>query len=182
VRNQICQRSMLLVIFLMIFPVLNACLKSEPEPTIAPAIEGRGLPPNPAEAYCIGLGYEHITRKVKYEISGSQPGSPVEPTPEMLISPQAGAPVPTLIPVVPDYFLEIMCVFPDGNECEEEEFASGRCGQAYSYCVQQGHTLQAGSNQVPGAGAALCLFPDGSSCPEFALFNGDCGPAADQDK
>jgi len=50
----------------------------------------------------------------------------------------------------------------------------GRCGQEYSYCVQQGYTLE------PGGNGATCVFPDGSSCLEFEFFNGDCRPAASQ--
>ena len=93
-----------------------------------------------------------------------------EPTPETLESPQPGTPVTPGTPVVPDYILEIVCVFPDGTECEECEFLSGRCGQEHSYCAQQGYTLE------PGANVAACVFPDGSSCLEIEFFNGDCGP------
>jgi putative hemolysin/Tol biopolymer transport system component len=71
---------------------------------------------------------------------------------------------------VPDYIIETVCVFPDGNECEEWDFLSGRCGQEYSYCAQQGYVLEPGDNM------ATCLFPDGSSCLEFEYFNDECRP------
>ena len=178
-RTKMWNKSVLLVSFSLIFLTLNSCAKSQLEPIIEPempVVEGPAPVPNPAEVYCTGLGYEHITRELKFDKPGSQPETPVEPTPETFDSPQPGVPVPTAMPVAPDYFLEIMCVFPDGNECDDEEFVSGRCGQEYSYCVQQGYNLEPGSTLEPGMNSATCVFPDGSSCPEFEFFNGDCGP------
>ncbi|HEX2908804.1 MAG TPA: S8 family serine peptidase, partial [Phototrophicaceae bacterium] len=31
-----------------------------------------------------------------------------------------------------------MCIFPDGQRCEQWQFYAGQCGQQYSYCAQQG--------------------------------------------
>jgi len=166
-----CNRFVWLVSSALISLTLISCSKFQPEPIIEPdmpVVEGPAPGPNPAEVYCTGLGYEHITRKVKYDISGSQTELSAEPEPD--------EPIPTIVPVAPDYFLETVCVFPDGNECEDEEFMSGRCGQEYTYCVLQGYRLEPGSTLEPDANSATCIFPDGSSCPEFEFFNSDCGP------
>ncbi|MFO8035687.1 MAG: DUF333 domain-containing protein [Anaerolineales bacterium] len=64
-----------------------------------------------------------------------------------------------------------VCIFPDGEECEEWDFLSGRCGQEYSYCTQEGYTLK-----ETGGNIAECVFPDGSSCPEYDFLTGDCQP------
>jgi len=152
--------------------IISGCRYSQPEPVTEPelVIEPEGpAGPSPAEVYCIGLGYEFTTREYKIDLQ-NQTQMPVDPTWEAIEGPTPGN------PVIPDYILEVVCVFPDGNYCEEEEFRLGHCGQEYSYCVQQGYTLEPGSNQVPGV-KATCIFPDGSSCPEFEFFNGDCGPA-----
>jgi putative hemolysin len=149
----------------MVF-ALAACAKPQPETVIEPVAEGPVDAPNPIAVYCTGLGYEYTSRERKVSEQEPQPEMPTEPTPE----PQPGTPVQPGKPVVPDYELEVVCVFPDGTECEECEFMSGRCGQEYSYCAQQGYTLE------PGANMATCVFPDGSSCLEIEFFNGDCGP------
>ena len=165
----------LIVVLTMIPITLVACeprqtetvVESQPETVVEPEMpviepEGPIYILNPAEIYCIGLGYEYTTRERKIDKQEPQPETPVEPTPETLEGPHPG------IPVIPDYILEVVCVFPDGNGCEEWEFMMGRCGQEYSYCVQQGYTLE------PGANGATCVFPDDSSCLEFDYFNGDC--------
>jgi len=173
---------MLLVSLSLIFLTLTACSKSQPEPFIEPetvveseiVLEPEGpIGPNPVEVYCTRLGYEFTTRRRKID-KQLQTQMPVDPTWEALEGPQPGN------PVIPDYIEWVVCTFPDGNECEEEEFRSGLCGQEYSYCVQQGYTLGPGSNQVPGGKPATCIFLDGSSCPEFEFFNGSCGPSATQ--
>jgi len=64
-----------------------------------------------------------------------------------------------------------VCVFPDGKECEEWDFLSGRCGQEYSYCAQEGYTLKETEGNI-----AECVFPDGTSCPEYDFLTGDCQP------
>jgi len=171
-------KSMLLVIFSLIFLALSSCAKSQPELTVEPEtvieLEGPVNIRNPVEVYCTGLGYEFTTRKRKIDKPESQLEKPVEPTPDTLEGPHPG------IPVIPDYYEWVVCAFPDGNECEVEEFRLGLCGQEYSYCVQQGYTLKPGSNQVPGGKPTTCIFPDGSSCPEIEFFNGSCGPAPSQ--
>jgi len=179
VKAKMCNKLTLFVSLSLIFLTLTTCAESQPEPIVEPeipAVEGPANIRNSAEVYCTGLGYEHITCKVKYDTSGSQPESSAEPEPDILNSTEPDEPIPTIMPVAPDYFLETVCVFPDGNECDDEEFLSGRCGQEYSYCVLQGYTLEPGSTLEPDANSATCIFPDGSSCPEFEFFNGDCGP------
>ena len=164
-------KPMLLVILSLIFLALSGCAKSKPELTVEPEtvieLEGPVNIRNPVEVYCIGLGYEFTTRKRKID-KQFQTQIPIEPTSDTLEGPQPG------IPVIPDYYEWVVCAFPDGNECEEEEFRSGRCGQEYTYCVQQGYTLE------PGVHSATCVFTDGSSCPELEFFNGSCGPDTNQ--
>ncbi|MBG0788206.1 MAG: DUF333 domain-containing protein [Anaerolineaceae bacterium] len=60
------------------------------------------------------------------------------------------------------------CVFSDGSQCPQWDFLAGRCGQAFSYCEQQGGTLEEGGN------VGICRFPDGSYCDEYAFLTGDC--------
>ena len=156
--------------------IINGCAKSQSQPIVEPEIvvEPEGpIDPNPVEAYCTGLGYQFTTREHKID-KQIQTQIPVDPTWEAAEGPQPG------IPAIPDYTLEIICVFPDGTACEEEEFRLGRCGREYSYCVQQGYRLEPGSTLEPGVNSATCVFPDGSSCPELAFFNDDCGPTTSQ--
>jgi len=65
-----------------------------------------------------------------------------------------------------------VCIFSDGTECDTWDFLAGRCGQSFSYCAQQGYTLE----EVPDSNIANCVFPDGSSCGELDFFQGNCGP------
>ena len=62
------------------------------------------------------------------------------------------------------------CIFPDGSRCGQWDFLSGRCGQEYSYCSQQGYKLLEGTNSV------ICQFPDGSTCDDFLFLTGGCSP------
>jgi len=165
-------KPVLLASLTLMILTLTACAKSQPEMVVEPETviepEGPVNIRNPVKVYCTGLGYEYTTRERKIDKPESQPETPVETLPETLEGPHPG------IPAIPDYYEWVVCAFPDGNECEEEEFRSGRCGQEYSYCVQQGYTLE------PGASGATCVFPDDSFCLEFDFFNGDCGPAGTQ--
>jgi len=61
-----------------------------------------------------------------------------------------------------------VCIFPDGNECDQWEFLAGSCAIEWSFCQRQGYNIQAGDN------IATCTFPDGSSCPEYAFFISEC--------
>ena len=63
-----------------------------------------------------------------------------------------------------------MCIFPDGSECDTWDFFTGKCGQEFSYCEQQGYSLEEDQN------IGTCFFPDGTSCPDFEFFKGQCGP------
>jgi putative hemolysin len=166
-----CNRWMLLASLSLIFLTLTACVKSQPELVVESetVVEEPVVVPNPADIYCTALVFELTTRKRKID-KQLQTQMPVDPTWEAVEGPQPGN------PVIPDYIEWVACAFPDGNECEVEEFRLGLCGQEYSYCVQQGYTLESGSNQVPGGKPATCIFPDGSSCPEIEFFNGSCGP------
>ena len=65
--------------------------------------------------------------------------------------------------------MDAACIFPDGNECGQWDFLSGRCGQEYTYCLQQGGMmLEQGSN------IGTCAFDDGSICDEYTFFLGEC--------
>jgi len=172
------KKTVLLVSLSLVLVTLAACTRAQPELVIEPETvivpEGPVNRHSPAELYCTGLGYEYIVREIKIGNAESQTNVSVEPITETLEGPHPGN------PVIPDYILQTVCVFPDGNECEEEEFISGRCGQEYSYCVQKGNKLRPGSTLKPDTNEATCVFTDGSSCPEFDFFNGSCGPATSQ--
>lgn len=60
------------------------------------------------------------------------------------------------------------CVFSDGSQCAQWDFLAGRCGQSFSYCEQQGGTLEEGGN------VGICRFADGSYCDEYAFLTGEC--------
>jgi len=62
------------------------------------------------------------------------------------------------------------CIFPDGSRCGSWDFLSGRCGQSFSFCAQNGGSLEEAAN------IGTCVFPDGSSCAEFDFFEGRCLP------
>ena len=62
------------------------------------------------------------------------------------------------------------CVFPDGSRCAQWDFLAGRCGQAFSYCEQQGGVMEEGGN------IGICRFSDGSYCDEYTFFSGECAP------
>ena len=63
-----------------------------------------------------------------------------------------------------------ICIFPDGNECDEWDFLAGRCAIEWSFCQRQGGIIIEDNN------IAICSFPDGSSCPEYDYFIGECEP------
>ena len=65
-----------------------------------------------------------------------------------------------------------VCVFPDNTECDTWAFLSGKCGQEFSYCTQQGFDLDANDQ----SNISTCVFNDGSVCDEFSYFKGDCKP------
>ncbi|QRN84533.1 DUF333 domain-containing protein (plasmid) [Chloroflexota bacterium] len=60
------------------------------------------------------------------------------------------------------------CVFSNGSQCAQWDFLAGRCGQPFSYCEQQGGTLEEGGN------VGICRFADGSYCDEYAFLTGEC--------
>ena len=63
------------------------------------------------------------------------------------------------------------CIFPDDSRCPAWDFLAGRCGQQYTYCVSQGHTIEPSDANI-----GTCRFDDGSSCGEYAYFTGECSP------
>ena len=65
--------------------------------------------------------------------------------------------------------MDAVCIFPDGNECGQWDFLSGRCGQEFSYCLQQD-----GARLEQGANIGTCVFDDGSICDEYMFFLGEC--------
>ena len=67
------------------------------------------------------------------------------------------------------------CVFPDGYRCAQWDFLAGRCGQAFSYCEQQGGVMEEGGN------IGICRFSDGSYCDEYTFFSGECAPGDNAD-
>jgi putative hemolysin len=61
------------------------------------------------------------------------------------------------------------CIFPDESRCGQWDFLSGRCGQEYTYCHQQGGMmLELGTN------IGICVFDDGSTCDEYNFFQVEC--------
>lgn len=61
------------------------------------------------------------------------------------------------------------CIFPDENRCGQWDFLSGRCGQEFTYCRQQGGVmLEQGTN------IGICVFDDGSTCDEYNFFLDEC--------
>ena len=72
-----------------------------------------------------------------------------------------------------------ICIFPDGNECEEWEFYRGKCGQKFTFCEQQGFRIENRSDNMGTwtAEYAVCIFDDGSECLEQAYFDGKCNPS-----
>ncbi len=69
-------------------------------------------------------------------------------------------------------------IFPDGTECDEWDFFTGKAGQKWSYCEQRGGKIE---NRVEDMGTwtadyAVCVFPDGSECEEMGYLDGRCGP------
>ena len=63
---------------------------------------------------------------------------------------------------------EGICIFPDGNECEEWEFLAGGCAIEWTFCQRQGSNIRAGEAM------GTCAFADGSTCPEYDYFIGEC--------
>jgi hypothetical protein len=62
-----------------------------------------------------------------------------------------------------------VCIFPDGSECDTWDFLAGRCGQAFSYCVQQGYTLEVSEGNIGN-----CILSEEQSCPEYDYYQGTC--------
>jgi putative hemolysin len=65
--------------------------------------------------------------------------------------------------------MDAACVFPDGSECGQWDFLSGRCGQEFTHCLQQG-----GVRLEVAANIGTCIFQDGSACDEYMFFQGEC--------
>jgi putative hemolysin len=65
---------------------------------------------------------------------------------------------------------EGICIFPNGDECEEWEFLAGGCFIEWTFCQRQGYIIRAGDD------FGICNFPDGSACSEYDFFIGECQP------
>jgi putative hemolysin len=63
---------------------------------------------------------------------------------------------------------EGICVFPDGQECEQWTFLTGSCSIEWTFCQRQGGRIQAGES------IGTCIFEDGSTCPEYDYFIDEC--------
>ena len=110
----------------------------------------------------------------------SEPQPVVEPDAGSASEPVAGMANPAAVycqgldygmeNVVTDAGSDADCIFPDDSRCGSWDFLSGRCGQSFSYCAQNGGRLEEGAN------IGTCVFPDGSSCSEFDFFEGRCQP------
>ncbi len=61
------------------------------------------------------------------------------------------------------------CIFPDESRCGQWDFLSGRCGQEFTYCHQQGWVMM-----EMGTNIGVCVFDDGSTCDEYSYFQDEC--------
>lgn len=71
------------------------------------------------------------------------------------------------------------CIFPDESKCKEWSFFRGKCGQQFTFCGQQGFTIENITDNMGTwtAEYAVCIFDDGSECLEQDYFEGKCNRA-----
>jgi len=63
-----------------------------------------------------------------------------------------------------------VCIFPDGNRCDSWDFFTGKCGQQYTLCEQQGGIIQTTTNNCQfSSECAECVFADGTRRMEWVL-------------
>lgn len=68
------------------------------------------------------------------------------------------------------------CTFPDGTSCNEWDFFAGKCGEAYSYCAQNGYGITTETEGASSLAAEYAVCTDGSGKKvglqeELALIN-----------
>lgn len=68
------------------------------------------------------------------------------------------------------------CFFSDTENCGLWDFYRGLCGQEYSYCEQQGGTIE---NRIENMGTwvgtyAVCVYSDGTECKEYDNIDSKC--------
>jgi len=70
------------------------------------------------------------------------------------------------------------CVFPDATRCEQWSFYRGNCGKGFSFCEQNGYTLQNRSDNMGTwtAEYAVCDFNGTSQCLEQSYLDESCMP------
>jgi putative hemolysin len=74
------------------------------------------------------------------------------------------------------------CVLPGGLECEEWDFAEGKCGIEYSYCARKGYKSQTSEEhdkcKTLGSDCLLCITPDGTEleATKASRTDTDIGP------
>lgn len=95
-----------------------------------------------------------------------------------------------------------ICVFPNGNECDEWAYYRGECSPDSQQVPEDGQTgpqdagiigmpnpasvnckEKGGSLKIvdgPDGQTGICTFPGGATCEEWALFRGECSPDNDQ--
>jgi len=79
----------------------------------------------------------------------------------------------------------LYCILPDGTECEEWDFAEGKCGAEYSYCARKGYKYLATEDpekcKMLGSECMVCIKADGTEveATSSSRADTDIGPIQD---